>query len=87
MNWKIFDDKQPLKEKTILEQISAFDEKNQKTLVHVRLNNQTAMTLKQLKLATGLDIQQMIAFSVSEMLRQHPELKIILKQFLQKLNE
>jgi len=87
MNWKIFDDKQPLKEKTILEQISAFDEKNQKTLVHVRLNKNTAMTLKQLKLATGLDIQQMIAFSVSEMLRQHPELKIILKQFLQKLNE
>ena len=87
MTWKLLGGKGAPEDKTILEQIRAFDEKNQKVLAHVRLNKNTAMTLKQLKLATGLDIQQMIAFSVSEMLRQHPELKIILKQFLQKLNE
>ncbi len=87
MIWNLLAGKDAPKEKDILEQIRAFDEKSQKVLAHVRLDRNTAMMLKQLKLATGLDIQQMIAFSVSEMLRQHPELKIILKQFLQKLNE
>ena len=47
----------------------------------------TAILLKQLKVATGVEIQQVIAFSVSELIRQHPELKTIIKDFLTKLNE
>lgn len=54
---------------------------------HVRLDKNTAMLLKQLKLATGVEIQQVIAFSVSELIRQHPELKTIIKDFLTQLNE
>ena len=56
-------------------------------MVHVRLDKDTAMLLKQLKLATDIEIQQVIAFSVSELIRQHPEIKATIKDFLTQLNE
>ncbi|BAU55628.1 hypothetical protein [Mucilaginibacter gotjawali] len=87
MNWKLFNDKNATERQAILEKIMAFDEKEQKATVHARLDKKTAMLLKQLKLATGVDIQQVIAYAVSELIRQHPELKIIIKNFLKKLNE
>jgi hypothetical protein len=87
MTWNIFGKKQPPVQKHVLDAIRHFDEKDQKSMVHVRLDKDTAMLLKQLKLATGIEIQQVIAFSVSELIRQHPEIKTIIKQFLTQLNE
>jgi hypothetical protein len=87
MNWKLFEDKPAKGRGSLLDMIRAFGEKDQKTAMHVRLDKRTAMLLKQLKLATGVDIQQVIAYSVSELIRQHPELKKIIKDFLKKLNE
>jgi len=86
MNWK-FSNKTRVSEKPLMEQIRGFDEHSQKSMVHVRLDRKTANLLKQLKMATGVEIQQVIAFSVSELIRQHPELKTIIKDFLTKLNE
>jgi hypothetical protein len=86
MNWK-FSNKTVTGEKPLMEQIRGFDERSQKSMVHVRLDRKTAILLKQLKMATGVDIQQVIAFSVSELIRQYPELKTIIKDFLTKLNE
>jgi len=39
-----------------------------------------------LKLATGIEIQKIVAFAISELLRQHPELKTIIKNFLETIN-
>jgi len=86
MNWKL-SNKQGAGEKPLMEQLRGFDERSQKSMVHVRLDRKTAILLKQLKMATGVEIQQVIAFSVIELIRQQPELKSIIKDFLTKLNE
>lgn len=87
MTWKLFDKKPAPSGKNVLESIRHFEEKDQRSMVHVRLDKDTAMLLKQLKLATDIDIQQVIAFAVSELIRQHPEIKAIIKEFLTQLNE
>jgi len=45
------------------------------------------MLLKQLNVATGVETQQVVPFSVSELVRQQPELKTIINNFLKKPNE
>jgi hypothetical protein len=87
MTWKLFDKKPAPSKKKFLESIRHFEEKDQRSMVHVRLDKDTAMLLKQLKLATDINIQQVIAFAVSELIRQHPEIKAIIKDFLTQLNE
>jgi len=86
MTWKLFA-KKNTPQTDILYAISHFDEKDQRALVHVRLDKQTALLLKQLKIATGIEMQQVIAYSVSELIRQHPEIKTIIMDFLTQLNE
>jgi hypothetical protein len=87
MTWKLFGKQSAPAHKDVLEAIRHFEEMEQKSVVHVRLDKNTAMLLKQLKLATGIEMQQVIAFSVSELIRQHPEIKTIIKDFLTQLNE
>jgi hypothetical protein len=80
--------KQPsARQAALLEQLIRFNAADQKTLVHVRLDKDTAMLLKQFKLATGVEIQQVVAFALDEFLKQHPEFKTMIKQFLQELNK
>jgi hypothetical protein len=87
MNWPKRKKQPSSKQALLLEQLIRFNAAEQKTLVHVRLDKDTAMLLKQFKLATGVDIQQVVAFAVDEFLAQHPEFKMMIKQFLQELNE
>ena len=87
MNWKFFRGKRDPLYNEILDRIKAYDKTGDKSLVHVRIDDATVLLLNQLKLATGIEIQKMVAFAISEMIRQHPELRTIVKQFLQKLNE
>jgi len=87
MSWKFFRAKRDPAWNEILDRIKAYDNNDHKTLVHIRTNEHTSLMLSQLKLATGVDITKIVAFSISELFRQHPELKTIIKQFLQKLNE
>ncbi|WP_184549833.1 hypothetical protein [Mucilaginibacter sp. FT3.2] len=69
----------------ILEIIRAYDTSGFKNMVHVRFDAQTAQTMNHLKMATGIDVSKVVAFSVHELLRQNPELKTIIKQFIQNL--
>ena len=69
----------------ILELLEAYDNADHKTLVHVRFDEQTVRTLNQLKLATGIDVTRLVAYSVRSLFDQHPELKHIIKQFMQNL--
>jgi hypothetical protein len=43
--------------------------------------------MNQLKLAAGIDVTRLVAFAVDHLLQLHPELKTIIKQFFQKLDE
>lgn len=87
MTWKLFDKKTAPAHKHVLDAIRHFGEQDHRAMVHARLDKDTVMLLNQLKLATGIHIQQVIAFSVSELIRQHPEIKTIIKDFLTQLNE
>lgn len=71
----------------ILQAIRDYDNSNHKSLVHARFDSKTAQTLNQLKLAAGIDVTRLVAFAVDRLLQQHPELKTIIKQFFQKLDE
>lgn len=71
----------------ILQAIRDYDNSNHKTLVHARFDNNTVQTMNQLKLAAGIDVTRLVAFSVDYFLKAHPELKTIIKQFFQKLDE
>jgi hypothetical protein len=71
----------------ILAAIRSYDNAGHKTMVHARFDAKTLQTMKHLKMATGIDMTRLIAFSVSELLRLHPELKAIIKQFHQNPDE
>ena len=71
----------------ILEAIYSYDNLDHKSMVHVRFDAKTVLAMKHFKLATGIDMTRLIAFSVRELFRLHPELKIIIKQFIQNLEE
>jgi len=87
MSWKFFRGKRDPVYDEILDRIKAYDKTGDRSLVHVRLDDHTILLLNQLKLATGVEMQRMIAFAISELIRQHPELRTIVKQFLQKIKE
>ena len=71
----------------ILQAIRDYDTTNHKSLVHARFDSKTVQTMNQLKLAAGIDVTRLVAFSVDYLLKAHPELKTIIKQFFQKLDE
>jgi hypothetical protein len=71
----------------ILQAIRDYDNTNHKSLAHARFDSKTLQTMNQLKLAAGIDVTRLVAFAVDHLLRQHPELKTIIKQFFQKLDE
>jgi hypothetical protein len=71
----------------ILEDIKAYENTDHKSMVHVRFDAKTVLAMNHFKLATGIDMTRLIAFSVRELFRLHPELKIIIKQFIQNLKE
>lgn len=87
MNWKFFRGNRDAQDDEILDRIKAYDKTGDKRVVHVRVDDATLLLLNHLKIATGVEIQRIVAFSIIELIRQHPELRIIVKQFLQKTNE
>ena len=87
MNWKFFRGKRDPAWNEMVDRIKAYDNSDHKNMLHVRTDEHTVLFLNQLKLATGIDITKIVAFSINELITQHPELKTIIKQFLQKLNE
>ena len=54
-------------------------------MLHVRFETQTAQMLQHFKMATGIEVNKVVGYAVSQFLDQHPELKTIIKQHFQKL--
>lgn len=69
----------------ILALIRAFDTSEHKNVLHVRFDPKTSQMLARFKMATGTEITKLIAFSVHHLFEQNPELKSIIKQFIQDL--
>lgn len=67
----------------ILEVLLGYDNSDHKTMVHFRFDKQTVDFLNQFKIATGVDATKFVAFSVRHFIDTHPELKTIIKQFIQ----
>jgi hypothetical protein len=51
--------------------------------VHVRFDSKTADTMNKFKMATNIDVTKFVAFAVKNLFETHPELKTIIKQFIQ----
>jgi len=69
----------------ILEKIRKYDNRDHKALMHIRFDGGTIKMLNQFKMATGVDVTKFVAFSVHHLFELHPELKTIIKQFLEQL--
>lgn len=70
-------------EAPILAALATYDNSDHKTMVHFRFDKQTVDFLSQFKIATGIDATKFVAFSVRQFIDAHPELKTIIKQFIQ----
>lgn len=69
----------------IIEQLRAYDLTGHKNMLHARFDATTAQMLHYLKMATGIEVNRVICYSVKLLLEQNPELKTIVKQFIQTL--
>lgn len=69
----------------IVQLLNAYDNTDHKSMVHVRFDAQTAQMLTHFKMATGVDITKLVAFSVKKLLEQHPEIREIIKTYFKNL--
>jgi len=69
----------------ILETLRAYDLAEHDSMIHVRFENPTASLLHHLKRATGIEVNKVVGLAVKQFLEQHPELKTLVKNYLQKL--
>ena len=67
----------------ILVAMAAFDCSGNTHMLHPRLDEKTVKLLNSFKLASGIDMNRFIAFSIHHLLQQHPELKTYIKQSLE----
>lgn len=71
------------KEPDIITLIRDFDCSGNTHMLHPRLNNRTVQLLNRLKLASGLDMNRVIAFALQRLFEQHPEIKKFIKTSLE----
>jgi hypothetical protein len=69
----------------ILEELQAYDNSNNKSMLHTRFDKDTVKMLNHFKLATNIDVTKLVAFAVQNLFEQNPELKTIIKQFFQNI--
>jgi hypothetical protein len=67
----------------ILADLLAYDNSRDKNMVHVRFDEKTVRTMNTFKMATGVDVTRLVSFAVRRMFETCPELKTIIKQFIQ----
>lgn len=70
-------------ESAILEAILAYDNSDNKSMVHTRFDKKTVKLMNQFKMATDVDVTKLVAFAVKHLFESYPELKTIIKQFIQ----
>ncbi|MCX2429675.1 hypothetical protein [Pedobacter sp. GR22-10] len=67
----------------IISRIRDFDCSDQRHLLHPRVDARTVALLGRLKLASGLEMNRVIAFSIVYLFERHPEIKSFIKESLE----
>jgi hypothetical protein len=67
----------------ILNAILAYDNTGNKSMVHVRFDAQTVRLMNHFKMATDVDVTRLVSFAVKQLFETNPELKTIIKHFIQ----
>jgi len=67
----------------IIRLIRDFDCSGNTHMLHPRLDNRTVQLLNRFKLASGLDMNRVIAFALNRLFEQHPEIKKFIKSSLE----
>ena len=67
----------------ILDAIIAYDNSGNKSMVHARFDEKTVRLMNQFKMATDIDVTKLVAFAVKHLFETYPDLKTIIKQFIQ----
>ncbi|MBD1385872.1 hypothetical protein IDJ75_11325 [Mucilaginibacter rigui] len=67
----------------ILFALTAYDTSNNKNMVHARFDEKTVRTMKQFKMATGIEVTRLVSFAVKNLFDTYPEFKTTIKQFIQ----
>lgn len=70
-------------ESAILDAIIAYDNSENKSMVHARFDKSTVRLMNQFKAATEVELTKLVAFAVKHLFDTYPELKTIIKQFFQ----
>lgn len=73
----------PKTEYAILQAILAYDSSENNHMVHSRFDAGTLRLMNHFKMATGVDVSKLVAFSVKKLFDTHPDLKKIIKEFMQ----
>ena len=68
---------------TVLRSLFAYDNGDHKSLVHVRFDKQTVDLMNKFKMATGVDMTRFVVFAVKYFFETNPELRTIIKKFIQ----
>ena len=68
---------------TVLKSLFAYDNSDHKSLVHVRFDKQTVDLMNKFKMATGVDMTRFVVFAVKYFFETNPELRTIIKKFIQ----
>ncbi|MDB5086728.1 MAG: hypothetical protein JWR09_722 [Mucilaginibacter sp.] len=68
---------------TVLRSLFAYDNSNHKSMAHIRFDANTIDLINKFKMATGVENTKLVAFSVKYLFETNPELKTIIKQFIQ----
>lgn len=67
----------------ILQAIITYDTSINKSMVHVRFDEKTVRTMNHFKMATNVDVSKFVAFAVKHLLDTQPDIKTIIKDFIQ----
>lgn len=67
----------------ILTELMEYDNGDHKTMVHFRLDKESVDFINKFKIATGVDVTKFVAFAVRHLISNNPELKTVIKQFIQ----
>jgi ethanolamine ammonia-lyase small subunit len=60
-----------------------YDNSRNKSMVHVRFDEKTVQLMNRFKMATDVDLSRFVAFAVKHFFDTSPELKQIIKHFIQ----
>ncbi|PTQ92148.1 hypothetical protein C8P68_11423 [Mucilaginibacter yixingensis] len=66
-----------------LKTLQDYDTTGFKHMVHVRFDEKTVRLMNQFKMATGVDISKLVAFAVKELVGNTPDIKQIIKHFIE----